>query len=196
LEANVFCVHGSKNTEVPAVVNNMRRHASLIARGLGLRQPRRSPNRETEMRPPIQAIFFDLGETLVTSQRRWLPGAKALLSSLAVQGFRLGIISNTAQLVDRAAILNLLPADFDISAFESALVIFSSEVGIEKPNREIFNKAVVAAALDAEKCLFCSETPIDTLVAQSVGMRSLRIITGSSDLSSLTSYLALYTANL
>jgi len=144
----------------------------------------------------IQAVFFDLGETLVTSPRKWLPGAKALLPSLKSKGFRLGIISNTTGLADRTAILNFLPIDFDLAAFEAALILFSSEVGIEKPDKEIFNKAVAAAALDSKNCLFCSESPIDTLVAQGVGMRSLRIITGSSDLSSLDSYLAQYAANL
>jgi phosphoglycolate phosphatase-like HAD superfamily hydrolase len=34
----------------------------------------------------IQAIFFDLGETLVTSPRRWLPDAPALLASLKQKG--------------------------------------------------------------------------------------------------------------
>src|SRR5262245_10068188 len=68
----------------------------------------------------IQAIFFDLGETLVTSPRQWLPDAPALLASLKQRGMRLGIISNTGDLASRQAILGLLPPDFNINLFEPA----------------------------------------------------------------------------
>jgi len=144
----------------------------------------------------VQAIFFDLGKTLVTQPRTWLPGAKPLVASLKAKGFRLGIISNTPGLADRTAILNLLPIDFGLDIFESGLVLFSSEVGIEKPKVGIFKKAVIAAGIAAERCLYCSEDPAETLVAQGAGMRSLRIITGSSDLSLFESYLTDYAANL
>jgi FMN phosphatase YigB (HAD superfamily) len=143
-----------------------------------------------------QIIFFDLGETLVTSPRKWLPGAKATLASLKAKGFRLGIISNTSGLADRTAILNILPIDFDISRFESALVLFSSEVGLEKPKKAMFAKAVLAAAIPAGECLYCSENPVEVLVSQSVGMRALRIITGSNDLTKLESYFTQVAANI
>lgn len=144
----------------------------------------------------IRVVFFDLGETLVTSPRAWLPGAKAQLVSLNANGFRLGIISNTTGLADRAAILNHLPLDFDLNLFEPGLILFSSELGIEKPKLGIFQKAVAAAAIEARWCLFCTEEPSHTLVAQAAGMRALRIITGSTDLSMLESYLTTYAANL
>lgn len=34
----------------------------------------------------IAVVFFDLGNTLVTVARHWLPGAKALLSGLRHNG--------------------------------------------------------------------------------------------------------------
>src|SRR5262245_41261162 len=141
------------------------------------------------MSSPIRVIFFDLGETLVHG-RTWLPGAKAALAALTAGGFRLGVISNTGDLEDRAAILALLPADFDLGAFEPGLVLFSSEVKIEKPDRAIFEKAVAAANVPAAQCLHGSEGPVETLAAQAVGMRSLRIVTGSDDLAKLATYLA------
>jgi FMN phosphatase YigB (HAD superfamily) len=144
----------------------------------------------------IRAIFFDLGDTLVRSPRTWLPGAKAALFSLKSSGFRLGIVSNTTGLLIRTAILNILPTDFDISVFEPTLVLFSSEVGFEKPKRAIFDKAVSAAGIAAAACLYCSENPVETLVAQGVGMGSLRIITGSDDITKLESYLTQSAANL
>ena len=132
----------------------------------------------------LQVIYFDLGATLVTSPRQWLPGAKALVASLKSKGVRLGIISNTGDLSTRAQILDILPTDFDVNMFESALVLFSSELNLEKPDREIFVRAVSAAGVPATQCLYCSEDIVETLVAQDVGMRAIRIqSTPNSDLS-------------
>lgn len=123
----------------------------------------------------ISVIFFDLGETLVTKDRRWVTGAKATLSNLRQKGIRLGIISNTGNLL-RLEILKLLPADFDLQVFEAQLVIFSSEVGVEKPNSKIFSLASSKAGIEASSCLFCTEELVHTLVAQQVGFRTARTL--------------------
>lgn len=123
----------------------------------------------------IAVVFFDLGDTLVTSDRHWISGAKLLLHSLRQAGLQLGIISNTGGLINRADILKLLPPDFDLSAFEANLTIFSSEVGKEKPRAEIFLEAVTRSGLPATQCLYCSENIVETLMAQDVGMRSVRV---------------------
>jgi FMN phosphatase YigB (HAD superfamily) len=134
----------------------------------------------------ITIVFFDLGETLVTTERRWLPGAQELLRGLRRSGLRLGIISNTRGLTTRTAILELLPADFDPHAFEENLTLFSSEVGKEKPHQAIFNEAIKRSGEPADRCLYCSEDIVETLMAQQVGMRSIRVQTHpNSDLSGL-----------
>ena len=134
----------------------------------------------------VTVVFFDLGETLITTQRRWLPGAKALLESLRQSGFRLGIMSNTEGLTTRAQILELLPTDFDLNAFEPGLIVFSSEIGNKKPHRAIFEEAVARAGKPASECLYCSEDIVETLMAQQVGLRSIRVQTApNSDLSVL-----------
>jgi len=131
----------------------------------------------------ITVIFFDLGDTLVTTQRRWLPGAKDLLNKLRQNGFRLGVISNTRGLATRADILNVLPTDFDPAAFEAILTLFSSEVRKEKPQKAIFEEAVARAGKPANQCLYCSEDIVETLMAQQAGMRSIRVqIHPNSDL--------------
>jgi len=135
---------------------------------------------------PIRVIFFDLGDTLVRSPRTWLPGAKALVHSLRQAGFQLGILSNTEGLTTRQAILDILPIDFDLGQFEATLVLFSSEVGKAKPQKEIFEDAIGRAGIDAGQCLYCSEDLVETLVAQHVGMRSIRVQTApNSDLASI-----------
>lgn len=141
----------------------------------------------------IQTIFFDLGDTLVktVNTKTWLPGAKALLASLKLKGFRLGIISNTGALAPRQAILDILPADFDSSLFETSLVLFSSEIGIEKPKKDVFEKAIALANVQPGHCLYCSENIVETLVAQHVGMRSVRVqVAPNSDLANLEQRLA------
>src|SRR5262245_8270264 len=152
-----------------------------------------SLNFAKRMSASISAIFFDLGDTLVNgnSTTTWLPGAKATLSALKSKGFRLGIISNTANL-SRAQLLTILPVDLDFNLFESELILFSSEVGVEKPKPRIFTLAVTKAAVAAASCLFITEDIIDTLVAQHVGMRAIRVKTGSDDLAKLPATIVKY----
>jgi putative hydrolase of the HAD superfamily len=137
----------------------------------------------------IKAIFFDLGETLVTQNRKWIAGAKSTIESLANQGLRLGIISNTGNLT-REQVKQLLPSDFDFSLFENELVILSSEVGLEKPDLPIFQLIVKRAQIKSEECLFCTENLIDTLVAQRIGLKTLRLLPApQSDIGGIVDHL-------
>lgn len=137
-----------------------------------------------------RVIFFDLGQTLVvTDTRRMVPGAAAALSQLRGAGVRLGVISNTANLT-RAQLIARLPPTFDLNIFEPALVLLSSEVGVEKPNPVIFSRAVAQAGVPARECLYCSEDLLETLAAQGVGMMAARLIPPpQSDLASLVTVL-------
>lgn len=121
----------------------------------------------------VKAVLFDLGETLVTKGREWLPGAKDALSALRAKGVRLGVISNTDKL-KRAELLKELPADFDFKLFEEALVILSSEVGVSKPSPAIFELAPARAGLRPDECLFCTENLPHTLAAQKAGLLAAR----------------------
>src|SRR3954451_6275124 len=125
--------------------------------------------------PTTRVVFFDLGETLVhTPDRSWIPGAQAVLAAARAAGLRLGVISNTGDL-SRVELAALLPADFDWGAFEDALVILSSEAGVEKPSPEIFRKAADASGGPPSACLFCTEDLADTLAAQRAGMIAARV---------------------
>jgi FMN phosphatase YigB (HAD superfamily) len=138
----------------------------------------------------VKAVFFDLGETLVTKNRKWVSGGKDALSRLRAKGVRLGVISNTGDL-PRAELLAELPTDFKFSLFEDALVILSSEVGVAKPSPAIFELAPVRAGLRPEECLFCTEDLLHTLAAQRAGMRAARTLPPpASDVGSLAQALA------
>ena len=122
----------------------------------------------------IEVIFFDLGETLVSSGRSWISGAQALLSEIESRGIGLGVISNTGNF-KRDEVVDHLPLDFDFDAFRSELVLLSSEVGIEKPDIRIFEEATRRAGIVAEACLFCTEDLLHSCVSGHSGPRPLRL---------------------
>ncbi len=122
---------------------------------------------------PYEVVFFDLGNTLVVSGQGWLPDAQEAVAELHGLGVRLGIISNTGNLT-RAQLLALLPPDFPVNLFEPNLIILSSEVQIEKPKVAIFDLAIQKSAVKPSSCLFCTETLLDTLAAQTAGMHAAR----------------------
>src|SRR4051812_953356 len=99
--------------------------------------PHQAQGATVDGRKDISVAFFDLGGTLVGKNRDWIVGAPGTLTALRARDVRLGIISNTGTLL-RPAILQLLPLDFEMGLFDQELLIFSSEVGTEKPNQSIF----------------------------------------------------------
>ncbi len=120
----------------------------------------------------IKVAFFDLGGTLVRGEREWIPGAQDTLSKMWENRIRLGLISNTGNL-SRPEILDLLPRDFNMSLFENELVIFSSEVHIEKPDPKIFQLAIKRADVKSSECLFCTEDLNHIVVAKQEGMQTV-----------------------
>ena len=127
----------------------------------------------------VKAVFFDLGDTLVagaTGSRQFVRGAKDALAALRAKGIRLGVISDTGTLTRAELLARRLPADFNFDLFDAALVILSSEVGVDKSSPAVFELAVSRAALEPAECLFCTENLEHTLTAQAVGMRAARTL--------------------
>lgn len=122
----------------------------------------------------IDTVYFDLGDTIVTRQRKWVPGGKAALKTLGLSGVRLGIISNTGTLT-RQQLLQLLPADFNMGVFKDELVILSSEAGVEKPAAQIYGLAVDRANVAPCNIVFCGEKLSEVLAAQQLGIRGLQV---------------------
>ena len=133
------------------------------------------PGRAPMSAESVKVVFFDIGDTLTVASRNWIPGAQSVLSTLHDKGLRLGLISNTDKLTRAELLDEYLPSDFDMTLFESKLVLLSSEVGIEKPNLKIFQLAIDRAGEPPSQCLFCTEDLADSLAAQQVGMRVARL---------------------
>lgn len=133
------------------------------------------------------AVFFDIGDTLV-NERGWQDGACDCLNALSDGGLRLGIISNTGSL-SRDELADRLPADFDFALFDDPLILLSSEVGLEKPDPEIFLKAVELSDLSPKSCVFIGENLSETWAAQSVDMNAFRVCHFPGDFRMITELL-------
>lgn len=136
-----------------------------------------APGRAQEPALPstVRAVFFDLGDTLVTKPRRWVPGARAALDRLAAAGIALGIISNTGDLARSALLAGHLPPDFAFADFDPRLVLLSAEQGVAKPDPRIFYRAAVAARLPRREIVFLDEGEEMVRAARRAGLVALQV---------------------
>ncbi|HEY9053830.1 MAG TPA: HAD family hydrolase [Rectinemataceae bacterium] len=125
---------------------------------------------------------LDIRGDLVSLLNRWMdawgreylgwkayPWVPEVLDGLAAAGFRLGVISNW----DESA--RGILADCGILDKFSTVVI-SSEVGVSKPDPEIFRIALERAGAEASRSIYVGDNYYDDAVgAQAVGMKSLII---------------------
>ncbi|HEV7404255.1 MAG TPA: HAD family hydrolase [Chthoniobacteraceae bacterium] len=111
----------------------------------------------------ITTVFFDLGDTLGTAigtpaglKFEPFQFAAGVLTELRAGSLRLGVISNTG--AESRATLDKMLEDAQLLAFfEPALLIYSSEVGLEKDSPAIFQLAAERAGEPAAHCLFVGE---------------------------------------
>jgi phosphoglycolate phosphatase-like HAD superfamily hydrolase len=133
---------------------------------------------------PVSAVFFDLGATLVDAVLNpdgtlkafiVLPGAREALQALKKAGRRLGIISYTGGSTPPAAVRKALTAAKLAQFFTKKLVLFTSEVQLDKSKPAIFRLAIDrAGAIDPRECMFVGDDPGERRMARSAGMRTSR----------------------
>lgn len=103
---------------------------------------------------PLQALFFDLGETLVTEQSDGvftvMPGVSALLDALDTREPPLprGVITNVPSSWDRADLEALLEEPELLDRFD--LVLMSADASAAKPDPVIFTEAVELLVPEAD----------------------------------------------
>ncbi len=124
---------------------------------------------------PIRAVFLDLGDTVVTGKRQWVPGVREGLARLKAAGIRLGVISNTGRLSRPELLDHHLPPDFDFGEFDPELVLLSSETGLEKPDQRVFLAARDRSGLAGGEIVFLDESLAPVLAAQRAGILALRV---------------------
>ena len=108
------------------------------------------------------------------------PEVEGVLKSL-YERYRLGIIAN--QPVGTKARLD----EYGIGGYFS-LVLSSAEEGVEKPDREIFLRALTLSGCEAADAVMVGDRPDnDILPAKALGMKTVRITQGMGGLMPVTS---------
>ena len=119
-----------------------------------------------------EEVFADLlKDYYAVSEERWKlsEDTHPTLQRIHEQGLRMGLISNAAD----AANVRRQIGSADIGSFFD-LVLISSEVGIRKPHREIFQKALDHFQVDPTKALMVGDLlEADILGARNAGMASV-----------------------
>jgi putative hydrolase of the HAD superfamily len=98
------------------------------------------------------------------------PETKEVLSRLAGEGYRLGLVSNVTLRPD------LMREDLAANGLAEhlATTVFSSELGVRKPDPKIFTEALDRLGSAPEETVFVGDRLIDDVAgAQAVGMRAV-----------------------
>jgi FMN phosphatase YigB (HAD superfamily) len=102
--------------------------------------------------PPLGAMFFDLGDTLVREADDGLydaaPGAAELIDALVARGLPIGVVTNVPQSWERADLEALLRDPSILHPFE--VVLLSSEASASKPDPRIFTEALALLSSPVE----------------------------------------------
>ncbi len=127
-------------------------------------------NLGVEISDGLPAKFVDSYYQPTTDQIVLVPGAVELLSELKNAGLKIGLISNS-----------IFPAEFHrdemrrfgiLDYFD--FTIFSSEVMIRKPNKEIYLKALSLAKSQSDRTVFVGDRLLEDVAGpQAVGMKAI-----------------------
>jgi putative hydrolase of the HAD superfamily len=104
--------------------------------------------------------------------------ARAALAHLREAGIALAIVSNTMR--TPGAILRRLLARFELlDHFD--YIVFSDEVGVRKPQPDIFLRALRAVGGEVESAVHVGDDPVlDVAGARAVGLRVVQVVGGSA----------------
>lgn len=89
-----------------------------------------------------------------------------LIKKLRHAGYRLAVLSNT---IKPHVLVNRNRKNFRY--FDA--VILSSEVGLRKPEPQIYKKAIDALSLKAEECVFTDDMKVNVLPANKLGIHTI-----------------------
>ena len=104
------------------------------------------------------------------------PGAAEAVRALAARGVLLGIVSNTGR-TPGLVLRRVLERHGLLRHF--ATVTYSDEVGVRKPEAEIFRRTLAAAGVAPAEALHIGDNPdADVVGAQGVGMRAAHYTAG------------------
>lgn len=99
----------------------------------------------------LTLLFDTLYLALLAQTGKTIPGAHRLLSALRAAGFKIGILSNGFKSVQ--------PAKLKSSRLDTLIdcMILSDDIGINKPDRRLFDYAASTVGVDASQCLMIGD---------------------------------------
>ncbi len=104
------------------------------------------------------------------------PGAARAVRELASRGVRLGIVSNTGR--TPGVILRKVLERYGLLGYFGA-ISYSDEVGVRKPDAEIFRVTLARAGVEASEAVHIGDNPdADVVGARSIGMRAAHYTAG------------------
>jgi putative hydrolase of the HAD superfamily len=107
------------------------------------------------------------------------PEVRGVLGGLLRRGFRLGVLSNFDSRLERILAGHGLDRWFEFA-------VISSQVGADKPHPEIFQHAVLRAAVPASACLHVGDQEVaDRAGAEKAGLLARRVRRPAEDLRAL-----------
>ena len=128
----------------------------------------------------IEAICFDLGDTLVAEETvihnscgqaitaRVIESVFGVLETMRKDGYRIAMIANG----DSAGARNIIAACGLEDYFD--VVVISEEVGIEKPDKQVFQVALDKLGVEAENAVMVgNRIDADIVGANRIGMKSV-----------------------
>jgi len=128
----------------------------------------------------IEAICFDLGDTLVAEETvihnscgqaitaRVIEGVFEVLEALRKDGYKIAMIAN-ADSIDARNVMSTCGLENYFDA-----IVISEEIGIEKPARKIFEAALNELKVEAENTVMVgNRIDADILGANRIGMKSV-----------------------
>lgn len=108
-----------------------------------------------------------------------LDGAGELFTSLKNRGMSLGIISNTGR--THGDFFRGLLGKYDLARYFDVMM-FSNEIGIRKPNREIFLKTLEKMDISPEEAMHVGDdSDNDIIGARKAGMRTILVLLPGRD---------------
>ena len=131
----------------------------------------------------IKAVFFDLGDTLLAEESMpgkhlWeatalqkLPHLDEVLTELKQRGYGLGIITNTV--TSREEHVRIALRKTNVEGYFD-IVVTSVDVGVNKPDRKIFQKALKALDVKPEESVMVGNlVSADILGGNRIGMKTI-----------------------
>jgi FMN phosphatase YigB (HAD superfamily) len=135
--------------------------------------------------PMSIVVFFDLGDTLVIPrlsdngsllELKVLPFVPDVLDKLRGtevnnMKLRLGVISNTGE-ETLARMHSMMAAARLLDFFDPALLLFSSVEGIDKRQKQFFERAVQRSGTRPEQCIYVGEDEVERRTAESAKLHT------------------------